>query len=316
MSPECHGAMIDTDPTAQRGKDEDMKTYLTEFFEIFSYPQEARAAFLQAYDKIMADPCLEGGFRGLLRLYAEDKDMDYGQALKKMTELSAEAGIHTYTGHFLMFACFSRTLREYYQKEGIEEQIWHTSMCDLKWKLDECRCVYGVWGTFVAEWFIGFFNMTRFGFRKLQFEIKPFGYHYEKNGIVLNPDSRVLNTHIPRTGERLDPEGVRQSYELGAAFFRERFQIDPAVFVCYSWLLFPRNKEVLSPDSNLYSFICGYDILKTEEDEDYGEVWRLFDVKYEGDVEKLPQDTSFRRAYADWIRRGEKIGCAYGVHFL
>lgn len=293
-----------------------MKTYLRDFFEEFSYPEEARAAFEQAYDIIAADAALESGFQALLQSYASDKNMDYDQAFKKMAEISAGAGIHEYTGNFLMLACFSKTLREYYRQEGIDVQIWHTSMCDLKWKLDECRCVYGIWGTFVPGWYGGFFNMTRFGFQKLQFEIVPFRYHYEKDGIVLNPESPVLNTHIPRTGERLDPESVRRSYELGAAFFKERFQVDSVAFVCHSWLLFPRNKEVLSPDSNLYSFISGFDILDVEEADDYSEVWRLFDVNYEGDVDKLPQDTSFRRAYADWIRKGEKIGCAYGVHML
>ncbi len=109
---------------------------------------------------------------------------------------------------------------------------------------------------------------------------------------------------------------MRKSYELGAEFFGERFRVDPVVFVCHSWLLFPRNREVLSPDSNLYSFISDYDILKTEEYDDYSEAWRLFDVNYEGDVEKLPQDTSFRRAYAEWIRKGERTGGAYGVHML
>ena len=28
----------------------------------------------------------------------------------------------------------------------------------------------------------------------------------------------------------------------------------------------------------------------------------------------MPQNTSLRRAYADWIRKGEKTGCGYGVY--
>ena len=40
-----------------------------------------------------------------------------------------------------------------------------------------------------------------------------------------------------------------------------------------------------------------------------------FDVpEYTGDVDELPQDTSRRRAYADWIRRGKKFGGARGVY--
>lgn len=291
-----------------------MKTYLTEFFEQFAYPEEARAALTEAYEKIAGDRALREGFEALLVRYEADKNTNFSEMLSGMKEISTKAGIHEYTGHFLLLVCMSKTLRQYYRQEQIDDQIWYTSMCDLKWKLDECRCVYGVWGTFVPSWYEGFFNMTRFGFLKLQFEIVPFGYDYQKGDTVLTPKTPVLNTHIPRTGGRLDPESVERSYALGAAFFREKFGLDPVVFVCNSWLLYPRNKEVLSPDSNLYSFISGFDIVNSGEFDDYSEVWRLFDVNYDGDAEKLPQDTSFRRAYADWIRKGEKTGYAYGVH--
>ena len=104
-----------------------------------------------------------------------------------------------------------------------------------------------------------------------------------------------------------------KSYKEAAQFFQERYQLEQTAFVCHSWLLYPRNKEVLSTQSNLYSFISDFDIVKSGEDPDYGEIWRLFDKNYEGDVEKLPQDSSLRRAYADWIRKGEKIGWGYGV---
>ena len=63
-----------------------MKTYLRDFFEEFSYPEEARAAFEQAYDIIAADAALESGFQALLQSYASDKNMDYDQAFKKMAE--------------------------------------------------------------------------------------------------------------------------------------------------------------------------------------------------------------------------------------
>ena len=291
-----------------------MKSYLIDFFEQFSYPAEGRAALLQGYDKIASNHGLKAKFEELLHSYARDMHVKFSGLYEKMAEISSEAGVHRYTGDFLLLACLSERLRQYYRDAQVDGQIWHTSMCDLKWKLAECISVQGIWGTFVPGWYEGFYHMGRFGFRKLQFEIIPFGYDYEKDSVHLNPESRVLNTHIPRTGERLDPESVRASYEQGGRFFRERFGIDPVVFVCNSWLLYPRNREVLSPDSNLYSFISAFDILKVGEYDDYSEVWRLFDVNYDGDVDHLPQDTSFRRAYADWIRKGEKTGGAYGVY--
>ena len=55
-------------------------------------------------------------------------------------------------------------------------------------------------------------------------------------------------------------------------------------------------------------------MIEQKEYDNYNQVWRLFDKKYEGDVDLLPQDSSFRRAYADWIRKGIKTGCGYGVY--
>lgn len=155
--------------------------------------------------------------------------------------------------------------------------------------------------------------MSRFAIGKLQFELVPFEEKYEKDGVVLTPESTVINVHIPRTGTKLDRESQLAAYEHAAAFFKERYHLEQIAFVCHSWLLFPRNKEVLLPQSNLYAFISDFDIIKQGEFETYEEVWRLFDMNYNGEVEKLPQNTSFRRAYADWIRKGEKTGWGFGV---
>lgn len=102
--------------------------------------------------------------------------------------------------------------------------------------------------------------------------------------------------------------------KMAADFFKDEFKDRPIVFVCWSWLLFPRNKEVLSESSNLYAFVSDFDVFFSEEYPDYSEVWRLFDVNYDGNVDHLPQNTSLRRAYADWIRNGVKTGFGYGVY--
>lgn len=291
-----------------------MKEYLCEFFRKFSYPEEACTVLKQAYDTIQSDSSLKAEFERLLRCYADDMNYEFKKLLEDMAALSAKAGIHKYTGHLLLLVCMSKELKQYYAADEVDEQIWFTTMCDLKYKLIECKSVYDVWGTFVPGWFDLFFNMTRFGFERLQFETQRFEGSYEKDGVVLTPDSIVLNTHIPRTGTKLDRESVAASYARAAEFFSKRFHITTPVFVCHSWLLFPRNKEVLAPNSNLYAFMSDFDIVEQGEYDGYAEVWRLFDVNYNGNVEDLPQDTSLRRAYADWIRKGEKTGWGYGVY--
>lgn len=290
-----------------------MKGYLVAFFEKFSYPEEAAEVLLQGWEKIMNGLETKEKFEALLARYAADRKSDFQKLLEEMEGISAAAGIHKYTGDLLLPICMSKKLKEYYQEDGLSEEMWFTAMCDLKYKLIECHEIYGIWGTFVAAWFSRFFYVTRFGFGKLQFETVTFEKQYEKDGVVLEPGSTVINVHIPRTGGKLDRESKDDSYRQAAEFYQKLFDKNPPVFVCHSWLLFPRNKEVLSPDSNLYAFISDFDIIEQKEYEDYSQVWRLFDKEYQGDVEALPQNTSLRRAYADWIRKGERTGCGYGV---
>ena len=291
-----------------------MKTYLKDFMEKFSYPEEAKDALFQAFDRIDADASCREAFQGLLQSYEADISLKMRPLLNQMTEIAARAGVQEYTGHLLLCLCMSRHLLACYRKAGIDEQIWFTSMSDLKWKLMECRLVRGIWGTFVGEWFEGFFQMDRFGFLKLQFEPRVLDFRYEKDGLVLEPGTPMAIVHIPRTGGKLDKESMERSFDLAADFFIERYRFDPMVFVCSSWLLYPDNLEVLSPESNLYAFITTFDLVKSWESEDYYDAWRLFDKEYTGDVDQLPQDTSMRRAYADWIRKGKKFGGATGVY--
>lgn len=291
-----------------------MKKYLLEFVENFSYEEEDKKALAEAYDKIAADTDVYEIFMELLKRYEDDMNCDFEAIREGMKELSAKAELHEYTGQLLLFICLSKQSKEYYKDADLSEEIWFTTMCDLKYKMIECKEVYKICGTFVAPWFERFFKLERFGFGKLQFELIPFGMEYSKGDINLNPDSTVINVHIPRTGTRLERESMVSAYQTAADFFKEKLDGNPIVFVCWSWLLFPRNKEILSETSNLYAFISDYDVFFHEEYPDYSEVWRLFDVNYDGNVDHLPQNTSFRRAYADWIRNGEKTGFGYGVY--
>ena len=290
-----------------------MKRYLIGFFEEFDYPHKARVSLLSAFDRLWATPEAREGLSALLHAYGRGMEQDMKAALETMRELSALSGIHEYEGALLLFLCYTKDLEGYYRKAGLSREIYRSSMLDLKYKLLECKLVHNIWGAFVAWWFPWFFTLRRFGFGRLQFEQIPFGEHYTGGGITLTPESPVINVHIPRTGERLDRESTLASYRAAAAFFAPRIG-DPVVFVCHSWLLFPKNKELLRPGSNLLSFISDFDIFKSGLYEDYKETWRLFDRMYTGDADALPTDTSLRRAYVDLIRKGEPTGWGQGVY--
>ncbi|MBQ8850522.1 MAG: DUF5596 domain-containing protein [Clostridia bacterium] len=280
-----------------------------------SFPEDAAKVLTDALEKLLA-PSVYDDFSQLLLQYDENERCNYIEMIDKMKLISEKAGIHEYTGAMLLFICMAPRLKKRYAELGIDEAIFYDSLSDLRYKLYECIDVYGVVGTFVASWYAGFFRLDRFAFGRLQFDKKPLGFECEYNGVKLSADSIGLNTHIPRTGGRLDHDEVLKSYRRAREFFGEYFEIKPAIFFCSSWLLDPWNLTVLTEKSNLYAFIKDFKIVETGEYADYKEAWRLFDMMYTGDVDALPQNSSLRRAYAERIRRGEKLGWGRGVFIM
>lgn len=289
------------------------QAYMKSFFERFDYPQEACFALEEAYAKMVNNKSANQGFLELIQCYEDDMKCDFKMIRARMKEVSVEAGIHEYVGNTVLVICLSKTMLQYYLDAGFDEEFWYTTMYDLIWKITEGYEIYKVWGVSAPEWYDRFFKLERFRFGKLQFELDPFRRVYEKNGVSLRPESPVLNVHIPRTGGKLDRESMLTAYKQASEFFKDAFKGEPMIFVCKSWLLYPRNKEVLSEKSNLYKFISDFEVIEQGDYDDYSQVWRLFTVQYDGNVDHLPQDTSLRRAYADWIRKGEKTGWGYGV---
>lgn len=287
-----------------------MRDYLFCFLREYDYPTDAQDVILSSYDRILAHR--ESDFYALVSEYESSYNIDYDAALGRMKEISTASDVHEYTGALILFLAYTRGLLRYYEEQGIAHEIYRDTVLDLRYKLDECKCVKGVWGSFVAKWFAGFFKLERFALGRLQFEVIDFGAEYDKNGLTLHPDAKVLNVHIPRSGKRLDRESVLDSYRLAADFFKEKIG-ERVVFVCNSWLLFPRHRDMLNATSNLLAFMSDYDVFTFGEYSGYGEIWRLFDVEYDGEPSHLPANTSLRRAYVDLISRDEKTGWGRGV---
>lgn len=287
-----------------------MREYLESFMTEFEYPLNAARELMFAYDKI-SDSCPEP-FSEMIAEYNTGNKLDYELFEEKNKQISKTANVHECTAALVLLICLTKRLREYYREAGISDAIFMDTVLDLRYKLDECICVHGVAGTFVLKWFWGFYKLERFALGRLQFEIVNFGGEYEIDGVKLESDSRVLNVHIPRTGTRLDRESVLESYKLAADFYRSDLG-DKIAFVCSSWLLFPKHREMLKPESNLLAFMNDYQLVSSGEYSNYSEIWRLFDRAYDGNVTHLPADSSLRRAYIDLISRGEKTGWGKGV---
>ncbi len=289
-----------------------MRNYFKSYLK--RYDEPARIELLDAFDKLYS-PELEN----LVELY-EDIAFDYKSAIESVTRLGEERGVGKYTSNFVYVILLTQKMREYYLKNGYTEEFFEDNVKDFDYKLEECRLVKGCCGSFCAEWFEGHFKLERFKLGRLQFEIKRFPEmlpeitRYEKDGRVLTSDSPMINVHIPRSGERLDEESVKDAFLRAVDFYKDVFKDSPVAFCCASWLLYPKNAEIMREGSNLRRFFELFDIIKSRDYEDYSECWRLFDMDYTGDPDDLPGDSSLRRAYKELMKRGEKTGWGFGIH--
>lgn len=289
-----------------------MRNYLSDFFIEFEYEKADAEYLLNAYEKISADEKAGRLFDEIMSAYKANISMDYQAELFKRTRgISEITGIHDYTVELLAFICMTKHLKNTYSEKGLDLQIYRDSVLDLKWKLEECKIVKGIRGSFVSPWFCGFFDLTRFALGRLQFEIITTWQDYEKNGVKLEADkSKVINVHIPRTGTPLDKESCDKAYAQAREFFKEQVG-ENCPFVCFSWLLYPENKDILPKHTNTYRFMSEYDIIGSETN--YGEdLWRLFDTE-EKNPDRLPTDTSMRRCYVEHLKKGGRVGNGFGV---
>lgn len=292
-----------------------MKEYVLNFMKELEFDKEAIEALYADYLKIDANENAKKAFDECVKAHEENIHTDYGALLKKAEDAGESVGVHKYSAGLLVFICLSRHLKKCYEEQGIDLSIWHNSMLDLKWKLWECKAVKGMWGSFVAWWFPGFFNMTRFALGRLQFDFARYGDTYSDDEITLTPDTMIIGVHIPRTLTPFDKASRDDAYAQAKAFFAPRLNGAPMVFTCCSWLLYPAFKDIIPEKSNTRSFMDEFKIIKEYHDKEgeYNDAWRLFDMDQPKDLNEYPENTSLRRAIKKYLLNGGRTGEGLGI---
>ena len=82
---------------------------------------------------------------------------------------------------------------------------------------------------------------------------------------------------------------------------------------CESWLLYPRNREILSPASNIIGFLGDWDIVQSGETPEFHDAWRVFGADYKKPLDQLPERTSMQRAFKRWLLAGNQTGWGLGL---
>lgn len=287
-----------------------MRNFLTDFLDRFDYPAEAKEALISCYDAMASDDGSASVMNKHIDIYKNDKNYDHYAMLAETTAEAQRIGTPWQSAHLVMGILLSKILKEKYDEKGIDEQFWVDIVNDFKCKLFECHNVYHIWGSFVGHWWKQFFSMKIFGVGRLQYEMKPFGKEYKDENIHLTPDMKALSIHIPSSGP-LTKELREDSYKRAKEFFASYFGDQPALFMCSSWLLYPDHEEMI-PTSNIVDFMHDFKVFEVSEPDKSNDLWRIFADAYVLPYELLPRNNSLRRAYAERLCSGKKVGRGIG----
>ena len=285
--------------------------YLNCFIENLDLPEASRASLRENCETLVTTPGAIDELVSAETLLFKDYGIDgaYGAEWKPivphMDALSELTGLHRHVVDFLFLALASERLRENYRAAGLTDELFWDTIADLKFKLIECHDVYGIWGTFVASWYPWFYTMHRFKLGRLQYEAVHFSGDtpVTVGGYTVKPGDTVYNMHIPSCGS-LNRAARIESYKKA---------YKPMVFHCHSWLLFPKNREILPETLNMVDFIGDFYIYDSEEYDVFHDKWRVFAKDFEKPNSELPEDTTQRRCFKKWLLDGKKTGAGAGI---
>lgn len=286
------------------------------FMERVGFPREAADCFTAVFQRLDDEPdfgkAMDRAVRGYMYPFADN----IRRYLKKVDALAERKNVNPYTLEMVFLLSCTPILKKRYKRKGIDEQIFWDTMDDLRCKLLECMRVKGVPGTFVAGWYNGFFDMSRFALGRFQFEHsryrdkKPYTLSC---GVTVKKGDRTIGFHIPSSGVSLTEEVRLDSYKKAFEFFKKEFHGGPVIFSCGSWLLYPRHREFLPEGSHILEFMDDFEIPFSAEQDKFHDAWRVFGADADLPPEQLPRDTALQRAFADWLMAGNKTGDGWGL---
>ena len=296
-----------------------MREYLKGHLKEFDYPQQCQELMLDIFDAICKDDTKRATLDSLREAYKTDMNVSYFVIEEYVKKLCDGLPFSEYSVWLLVWQLLTKRLRELYEEKCIPLSVWRESINDLKVKAEECKETKGIYGTFVASWFPNFFRLKRFTFGRLQFELARF---QEEEFIcsdktTLKKGDRTLAVHIPRSDVALSKENCDASYEAAARFFADEFIGEKTVFTCSSWMLYPKNSEILHERSNVRRFGEEYEIVTLTHNPEgqHPDAWRIFGIETDK-TEDLPEKSFLQRAYKKYMLEGGITGRAYGVKLL
>ena len=229
----------------------------------------------------------------------------------RLTPLAEKTGLHPFTVHLLFLVFLADEGRKRYLATGYSEEFFWEAMKDVRYKMEETKTVYDLWGVYCGWWHIEFFQFKKFCLGRLHFEIIPCEFDCTIADHSIKAHDPVINVHIPSFGP-LYYEEVLDAYDRAAEFFGHLFPDGVFWYHCETWFLYPPVKELL-PEGNLKRFAEDFKVVHTCFDHSYDDRYRIFQVPGSVPMEQYPEKTSLQRNLKSWLLAGNEMGLGFGL---
>ena len=291
--------------------------YLHQHCREYEYSLEAEKVLVNAARTVAENEQMHKAFGKHLSDYKQSHNRaDIEASLMDICELAKDFPTAHETVEFLFFVLCSEHLKQLYQEEGYPEPYFRGVMLDMRYKLEECHNIRGIWGSMRAIWFIDFFALLRFAIGRLQYEVIAMPECMSADGQYCFGGEKAVNVHIPSAGP-LKREEVQESFRQATNFYADCFPGDCVLFTCQSWLLFPMHFQMLPENSGIRQFMDEFTIIHVVIDKSKClHLWRVFGTYDVSNPETLPRNTSLQRIYAEWLEAGKPIGDGLGIKYV
>ena len=278
--------------------------YLAELMKKEGYPNACISSLISDYSALLSDGQAKKLLSGCTELYSERTPFSLYEESCRLVRLAEGAGVHPYAAEILFYLHLAPVLQEHYRQEHIPAAYFSGMMQGILCKLYECHKMYGVWGSFVAVWFLRFFNRSLYAIGRFEFCLMNSPADYEVCSRTIRKGQLLIDVHIPSRG-RLSEKEMVASYAEAAEFFKKRLNGQKAVFHCESWLLADYHDEFLREDCGIRLFAHRY--LLVERTPDEGDLWRIFYKDADLPPQALPEDTALKRGYKKRLLEGKEL---------
>lgn len=214
-------------------------------------------------------------------------------------------------------------VKNYYHNKQIPIQYLYDSISDLSFRLERFHANNNIYGLSERDlrWLAPLFKAEIVDLGSLRFQRIWFSFKgIEREGYDFMPLSDkwkkrfpegtpVIEIHI-QTDTDFRKDKIDEAFALARNFFERYFsEHEYEIFICRTWLLYPKTRDILSEDSNIASFSKRFEVIASHQNTKQA-LDRIYGTNDLEEIASMEKDSSLARVA--W-RNLDKLGVAAGI---